>query len=237
MIILPAIDIKDGIPVRLFKGDFSTVHRVAADALETALSFCGAGAEWLHTVDLDAAKDGSSLNREIFIRLAKETPLKVELGGGIRDMKTIEFYLERGISRVILGTAAIKNPQLVTEAAREFGERIAVGIDAVNGMVAAAGWLDVSDLHYIELAKRIENAGIKYIIFTDISRDGMLNGPNTEQLKALSDAVSCDIIASGGIKDIGDINVLKKLGMYGAICGKSIYSGTLNLAQAVKEAQ
>lgn len=168
------------------------------------------------------------------IQAAQRTGLQVEVGGGIRSMETVDDYLSNGITRVILGSAALKNPAFVQKAVQKYGERIAVGIDAKNGRVAAEGWLDDSDVDYIELAKAMEQIGVKYMIFTDISKDGTLSGPNLEQLRMLQDAVSCEIIASGGICDIGDIRALKELGVYGAICGKSLYRGTLDLAQAIR---
>ena len=152
-------------------------------------------------------------------------------------MKDVDFYIQNGIERVIIGSAALKNPQLVKEACKEFGDKIAVGIDAKNEMVATEGWTEKSDTHYIDLAKRMEDFGVKYIIFTDIDCDGMLSGPNLEQLIKLNDAVSCNITASGGIKDLSNIVDLKNANMYGAICGRSIYSGTLNLAEAIKECE
>ncbi len=236
MIILPAIDIKDRQCVRLVKGDFATVHRVADSPMETALSFRKAGADWIHMVDLDGAKDGEKRNADIFVQIAKDSGLKVELGGGIRDMQTLAYYFDHGISRCILGSAALKNPQLVKEAVREFGHRIAVGIDALHGMVATEGWLDVSDVPYLELAKRMESMGVQSIIFTDISKDGTLSGPNLEQLKALRDTVSCAVIASGGIHTIEDIRACSDAKLDGAICGKSLYSGTLSLEEAVCQA-
>lgn len=236
MIILPAIDIKDGNCVRLYKGDFATTEKVAEDYMETARRFRAAGAEWIHMVDLDGAKDGAPKNREIFLEVAAASGLKVELGGGIRNRKTVEEYLEAGISRVILGSAALSDPEFVREAARQYGEKIAVGIDASNEMVAAEGWLTVSKVHYLELAKRMEDAGVSTIIYTDISRDGTLSGPNLEQLRTLNEEVSCRVIASGGIKEIDDIRATAALGLYGTICGKSIYQGTLDLAEAVRVA-
>ena len=233
MIILPAIDIKDGRCVRLFQGDFATAEQVAESPFDTARSFEEAGAEYLHMVDLDGAKDAKMVNRDLFCALAKETKLKIELGGGIRTLNAVEYYLSRGISRVILGSVAVKNPDFVKEAVREYGDRIAVGIDAKNGMVATEGWLDTSDVDYLTLAKEMEKAGVKYIIYTDISKDGTLSGPNLEQLDAINRAVSCNIIASGGISNLGDIKALKELSMYGVICGKSLYQGTLSLKEAV----
>ncbi|MDR0918236.1 MAG: 1-(5-phosphoribosyl)-5-[(5-phosphoribosylamino)methylideneamino]imidazole-4-carboxamide isomerase [Oscillospiraceae bacterium] len=234
MIILPAIDIKDGKCVRLYKGKFYTAQQVAENYLTTAKSFEQTGAEWIHTVDLDGAKNGEPINDEIFIDIAKNTNLKVEVGGGIRTMNTIEYYLSNGISRVILGSVALSNKQLVVEAVKAYGEKIAVGIDAKHETVRASGWLEKSDINYIDLAKEMEQLGVKYIIYTDISKDGTLEGLNLEHLDKISKAVSCNIIASGGVKDINDIIACK--GLYGVICGKSIYNGSLNLAEALKYA-
>lgn len=236
MLIFPAIDIHNQTCVRLYKGDFATAQKVAEDPLETANSFREAGAQWLHMVDLDGAKNGSPQNREIFVTIAKKSGLKLELGGGIRDMQTVSYYLEQGVSRIILGSAAVKNPSFVKEAVKEYGKRIAVGIDAKNGMVAAEGWLSTSDVHFLDLAKQMEAIGVACLIFTDISKDGTLSGPNLEQLAAINEAVSCDVIASGGVTNLSDIKALKELGLYGAICGKSIYQGTLSLKEAILEA-
>lgn len=240
MIILPAIDIKDGNCVRLFKGDFSTVEKVAADYLETAKSFEKAGASWIHMVDLDGAKEGKPVNTKIYKDVAEKTSLKVEVGGGIRNIQTIEEYLNMGISRVIIGSAALKDPQLVKTAIEKFGnEKIAVGIDSKDGMVATEGWLEASDVNYIDLAKEMIKIGVKYFIVTDISKDGTLSGVNTNQLAELSEATNgkCCIIASGGVHTIDDIKACKKLGLYGTICGKSIYKGTLSLKEAVECAE
>ena len=237
MIIFPAIDIKDGNCVRLFKGDFSTVEKVASDYLETAKGFESAGASWIHMVDLDGAKEGRPVNTKIYTDVAEKTDLKVELGGGIRNLETIREYLDMGISRVILGSAALKDPKLVSDAVGKFGsEKIVVGIDAVNGMVATEGWLETSNVGYIELAEKMISVGIKYFIFTDISKDGTLSGVNTEQLKALSDATAgrANIVASGGVHTMADIIACKEMGLYGTICGKSIYKGTLNLREAIE---
>ena len=236
MIILPAIDIKDGTCVRLQKGVYSTAQKVADSPYDTARSFAQAGAEWMHMVDLDGAKDAKLINAGLIADVAKSSGLKVEVGGGIRDMKAIEYYLSRGIDRVILGSAAVKNPQLVKDAVKAYGEKIAVGIDAKEGMVQAEGWLDNSEVNYIELAKRMEDVGVRTIIFTDIACDGMLSGPNLKQLDDLANEVGCDIIASGGVAVLKDIINLADLKIYGAICGKSIYSGTLDLRQAIEVA-
>lgn len=237
MIILPAIDIKDGNCVRLQKGDFSTVVTVADSYMVTAKNFQNDGAEWIHMVDLDGAKSGFPVNSEIFLDVAKNTNLKVELGGGIRDLKTVDFYLNNGISRVILGSVALKNPLLVGQAVAKYGDKIAVGIDALDEKVAVEGWLDGSEVNYLELAIKMCNIGVKHIIFTDISKDGMLSGPNLEQLSRLNNAVDADIIASGGICNINDIYNCKANNLYGVICGKSLYSGTLRLKEAIKIAK
>lgn len=234
MIILPAVDIMGGKPVRLYKGDFSTAGQVAENALDTAKEFESAGAEWIHMVDLDGSLQKKRVNTDIFLSVAENTSLKVELGGGIRTMQDIEFYLSGGVSRVILGSVALKDPQLVKEAAGEFGNKIAVGIDAKNGYAAAEGWTQTSDIYFTELAKKMEQFGVETIIFTDISKDGTLSGPNLAQLEEIDHAVSCNIIASGGITNIEDIKALKSLSLYGAICGKSIYSGTLDLKEALE---
>ncbi|MDE6155222.1 MAG: 1-(5-phosphoribosyl)-5-[(5-phosphoribosylamino)methylideneamino] imidazole-4-carboxamide isomerase, partial [Eubacterium sp.] len=202
MIIFPAIDIIGGKPVRLYKGDFNTAKQVAADALETAESFVKAGCEWIHMVDLDGSLKKEPVNADTFISVAKQTSLKVELGGGIRTMKDIDFYVNSGISRIILGSVALKNPQLVKEAVKEFGDIIAVGIDAKNGYVATEGWVESSDVYFTDLAKQMEDVGVKTIIFTDISKDGTLSGPNLEQLNEINDAVSCNITASGGVTNM-----------------------------------
>jgi len=236
MIILPAIDIKDRKCVRLYKGEFGTAEQVAEDPLQTALSFAQRGAKWLHMVDLDGSLEGRRVNSDIFLEAARDSGLKVELGGGIRDMETVEFYLLGGIARVILGTSAIQDPAFVAEAVKAYGDKIAVGIDAKDGYAAAGGWIDVSDIHFVELAKRVEAMGAATIIYTDISRDGTLSGPNFEHYGQLSSAVSCQIIASGGISSVEDAKKLAQMNLYGAILGKAIYKGTINLEEAIEVA-
>lgn len=236
MKILPAIDIKDGTCVRLFKGDYSTAHKVAESAVETAKGFEESGATFMHMVDLDGAKDGKRINSDTILEVRKNCNLDIEVGGGIRTMDSVEFYLENGINRVILGSAAIKTPEFVKEAVKKYSDKIAVSIDALNGMVSADGWTDTSEINYIELAKRMEDIGVKYIIFTDISKDGMLSGPNLTMLDELKSSVNCNIIASGGVANLKDIINLTDLDIFGAICGKSIYSGTLDLKQAIEVA-
>lgn len=236
MLILPAIDIKDGQCVRLLKGDFSTAEQVAEDPVQTALGFQAAGAEYLHMVDLDGAAAGRPVNREIFAVVAQKTGLKVEVGGGIRSLETAEGYLSAGVSRVILGSAALSSPDLVREAVRRFGDAVAVGIDARNRMVSAEGWMADSAVDFITLARQMEEIGVSTLIFTDISRDGTLSGPNLDQLGEISAAVSCNIVASGGITNLEDIRALAGMGLYGAICGKSLYKGTLDLGEAIRTA-
>ncbi len=236
MLILPAIDIKDGQCVRLLKGDFSTAEQVAEDPVQTALGFQAAGAEYLHMVDLDGAAAGRPVNREIFAAVAQKTGLKVEVGGGIRSLETADGYLSAGVSRVILGSAALSSPDLVREAVRRFGDAVAVGIDARNRMVSAEGWMADSAVDFITLARQMEAIGVSTLIFTDISRDGTLSGPNLDQLGEISAAVSCNIVASGGITNLEDIRALADMGLYGAICGKSLYKGTLDLGEAIRAA-
>lgn len=235
MIIFPAIDLKNGECVRLKKGDMNTSERVAESAVQTALSFAASGARWMHMVDLDGAVRGERVNHATILEAVRASGLHTEVGGGIRSMADMEYYLANGVSRVILGSVALKNSALVREAVREFGgERIAVGIDARDGMVAAEGWVEDSKVDYIELAKRMEDAGVRYLIYTDISRDGMMAGADLEGLQRLNEAVSCHVTASGGVRSMADIQALSALGLYAAICGKSIYSGSLDLAEAVR---
>ena len=237
MIILPAIDILGGKCVRLTQGEYGTAEQVAEDPIETALSFESDGAKFIHMVDLDGAKYGSRKNSEIYENVAKKVQIPIEVGGGIRDMDTIDYYISKGIERVIIGSAALKNPELVKRAVDKYHEQIAVGIDALDGKVKTSGWLENSDTDYIELAKAMKNIGIEYIIFTDISKDGTLSGPNYEQLQKLSEAVDVNVIASGGIRDIENIRRLTEMKLYGAICGKSIYSGSLSLKEAIEVAE
>lgn len=234
MIIFPAIDLRDGKCVRLYKGDFATSQVVAEDPIETALGFKNKGAEFIHMVDLDGALKGSLKNLAVVKSVIEATKLPIELGGGIRDLKTIEEVIEAGVARVILGTSALRQPELVKEAVKKFGDKIAVGIDAKDGFTAVEGWLEVSEVNYIDFAKTMEDIGVKTIIFTDISKDGTLQGPNFEQTGKLNDTVSCNIIASGGVKDIEDIKILTEMNLYGAIAGKAIYSKTLSLEEAIK---
>ncbi|MDD2956199.1 MAG: 1-(5-phosphoribosyl)-5-[(5-phosphoribosylamino)methylideneamino]imidazole-4-carboxamide isomerase [Oscillospiraceae bacterium] len=235
MILLPAIDLIDGNCVRLKEGRFDTAEKVAEDPLTTAAAFRAAGAAWIHMVDLDGARTGTGQNREIVLAVARESGLQVEVGGGIRSAETVKAYLEGGVARVILGSAAVRDPAFVKEMVKAWGGRIAVGIDARDGMVQAGGWLEGSAVHYLELARAMESAGVGTIIFTDISKDGMMGGPNLEQLRRIREAVSCQIIASGGVSCMEDLRQVKAMGCYGAIIGKAIYNGGIDLLRAVAE--
>ena len=234
MLIFPAIDIKNGACVRLYQGELATAEQVADSALEAAKGFRAAGADWVHMVDLDGAVEGARKNTGVFLEVARESGLKVEVGGGIRTIADIDFYLENGISRVILGSVALRDAALVRQAVAAYGEKIAVGIDARDGMVAAEGWVETSTVSDVELARRMEQAGVRCLICTDIARDGMLSGPNIVQLARIQQAVGCDLVASGGVTDLSDIIALRDCGLYGAICGRSIYKGTLDLRQAIQ---
>lgn len=235
MILLPAIDLLGGLPVRLQKGKFETAHRVAENALQTAKSFEEAGAKWVHMVDLDGAKDGEAKNKKIIFEVAQKTGLLVEVGGGIRDLETIEEYLNAGVARVVLGSAAVESPELVRQAVNQYKEKIAVGIDSSGGFVAARGWLCDTGLKEETLAQQMQALGVQTLIVTDIAKDGMMRGPNFSQLKNLQKAVSCNIVASGGIHSYDDLKKLADLQIYGAILGKSIYEGAIDLQKAVGE--
>lgn len=223
----------NGCCVRLVRGDYDTASPVANDAVHAAKEFERVGAKWLHIVDLNGAIAMEPVNTDLILKIIKGCGMQIEIGGGIREMKNIDSYLSEGVSRVILGSAAINNPQLVKEAVKKYGDKIAVGIDANEGMVAAEGWTQMSSVNYLELGKRMDALGVQYIIFTDISRDGTLSGPNFTQLDLLNRAVSCNVIASGGVSSLKDIVTLADLQLYGAICGKAIYSGSLSLSQAI----
>lgn len=234
MIILPAIDLKDGKVVRLYRGDFDTVHQVATDPVAVAQDFSRAGARWVHMVDLDGAKDGLRKNGDA-VKAVTRVGLNIELGGGIRSMADLEAVFALGVSRAVIGSAAVSDPELVRQAVARYGERIAVGVDTQNGRVRTAGWVEDSGLDYLQFAKSMEEIGVKTIIFTDIDTDGTLAGPSTARLAALKRAVSCRIVASGGVSSNGDIRALSSMGLYGAIIGKAYYAGALDLAQAVAD--
>lgn len=235
MIILPAIDLKDGKVVRLYQGDFATVHQVARDPLDTARAFYAAGARQIHMVDLDGAKDGARKNAALVEAVAR-LGLKVELGGGIRSMADLEAVFALGVYRAVIGSAAVEHPDFVAQAMARYGpDRIAVGIDAKDGRVRTAGWTENSGRDYLDFAREMERIGVKHIIFTDIDTDGTLEGPAWNSLRALRSGVSCLVTASGGVASNQDIRDLKTLGVWGAIIGKAYYAGTLDLAQAIKD--
>ena len=236
MQIFPAIDLRGGQVVRLYQGDYDKETVYAQDPCAVARDFIAAGARYLHVVDLDGAKDGTLANLESIAAIARQGGLYIEVGGGIRDEDRIRRYLDLGVGRCILGTIAVKDFDFTERMAQTYGDRIAVGIDAKEGMVATEGWLDTSSVGYLDLAKEMEQAGVKTIIFTDISRDGMLGGLNLEQLAALEKAVSCNIIASGGVRDLRDIEACGRLGLHGVICGKALYTGSLSLREAIETA-
>lgn len=233
MLILPAIDIINKKPVRLYKGDYEQVEEVATSVLAVAEQFFHSGAPFLHVVDLDGAKAGKLVNRDLIVALANQVPIPIEVGGGIRSMEAISYYLEHGIHRVILGTSAIEDETLLLAALSKYGDRIVVGVDFKDGYVYGRGWLEASNLHYIDFVRHLETIGVKTIIVTDISKDGTLEGVNIELFKQLKAEVKMNVIASGGIKGIEDVKQLKVLDVYGAIIGKAIYHQTLDLKEAI----
>jgi phosphoribosylformimino-5-aminoimidazole carboxamide ribotide isomerase len=236
MIVLPAIDLKDGQCVRLEQGLMEKDTVYSDDPAAMARHWQDEGGEFLHLVDLDGAFAGVPKNREAIEAIVAAVDIPTELGGGIRDLETIEAYLKLGISRVILGTVAKENPELVAEACRRFPGQIVVGIDAKNGLVAVRGWAEVTEKKAIDLAREMEAFGVTAIIYTDIARDGMMQGPNLEATAALAEAISIPVIASGGVSSLDDIRNLLQIeasGIEGVITGKAIYSGALNLREAV----
>lgn len=235
MILFPAIDLLDGRCVRLYQGDYARADTVAADALETARRFRDAGARHLHVVDLNGAREGRPCaeNRKILEQISEQLDLHIELGGGIRTLDAIREALSCGVSEVILGSAAT-DPEFLASALSSFPEKIVVGIDARDGFVATAGWTDLSRIGYLDFARTVFAAGVKRVIFTDIQKDGTLCGPNYEMLAALQKIPDLRITASGGIHTLSDIERLSAMGLYGAICGKSLYAGTLDLRAALR---
>ena len=236
MILYPAIDLKDGAAVRLLRGDMNATTVFNEDPAGQARSFVDAGCRWLHLVDLNGAFAGKPVNAEPVEAILKQCNVPAQLGGGIRDMATIENWIEKGLSRVILGTVAVENPALVRQAALAFPDKIAVGIDARNGMVATKGWAVETDTEVTELAKSFEQDGVAAIIYTDINRDGAMKGPNIEATAALADAISIPVIASGGVSSLADLLALKSCGaaLDGAISGRALYDGALDLGAALK---
>ena len=236
MILYPAIDLKDGQCVRLLRGDMAKATVFGSDPAAQARAFVDAGCAWLHIVDLDGAFAGRPVNAAAVAAILAAVPVPVQLGGGIRDRAAIDGWLARGVARVILGTVALRDPDLVRAAARAHPGRIAVGIDARGGRVAVEGWAEVSDLAALDLARRFEDAGVAAIVYTDIDRDGALQGPNVAATAALARAVDVPVIASGGIASLDDLRALKaaRAPLDGAICGRALYEGRIDLGEAVR---
>lgn len=237
MRIYPAIDIIDGACVRLVRGDYSKKTKFADDPCKVAKKWESDGGEFIHIVDLDGAKSGTMPNFELICRIAAAVNVPIEVGGGIRNMEAVEKYLGGGVERVIIGTSALNDPEFVDEAVRRFGGRIAVGIDAKDGMAAVNGWEEVSSVPAVELAKKMSGLGVKNIIYTDIATDGMLNGPNVAAMAEMVSAVpDVNIIASGGVTSAEDVAALRETGVEGAIIGKALYTGRITVAAAMAAA-
>lgn len=234
MIIYPAVDIKDGRCVRLVQGEFDKVTVYSEEPLQMALKWESLGAEYLHVVDLDGARTGETQNISITSEIAAKLKIPVQLGGGIRSIEVIEKLISKGIKRVILGTSAVKNPDLVKQAVEAFKESIVIGIDAKDGKVAIDGWEKTSEFTAIDFANKMVELGAKTIIYTDISRDGMLIGPNLAAMREMAQTVDAEIIASGGVSSLQDIKDLKETGVSGVIVGKALYTGDLDLKEAIK---
>ncbi|WP_341366432.1 1-(5-phosphoribosyl)-5-[(5-phosphoribosylamino)methylideneamino]imidazole-4-carboxamide isomerase [Yoonia sp. BS5-3] len=235
MILYPAIDLKDGNAVRLVHGDMDQTTVFNDDPAAQARAFVDAGCEWLHLVDLNGAFAGEPVNAAPVEAILAACPVPAQLGGGIRDMATIERWLDKGLARVILGTVAVENPDLVREAAREFPGKVAVGLDARNGKVATRGWAEETDVMVTDLAKSFEDAGIAAIIYTDILRDGAMKGPNIDATADLARAVEIPVIASGGVSSMADLSALKATGVIsGAISGRALYDGAIDLSSALE---
>ncbi|NLP14418.1 MAG: 1-(5-phosphoribosyl)-5-[(5-phosphoribosylamino)methylideneamino]imidazole-4-carboxamide isomerase [Clostridium sp.] len=237
MIIYPAVDIKGGRCVRLIQGEFDKVTVYSDNPVEMALKWEQLGAQYLHVVDLDGARTGQVQNIPIISEMAVKLGIPVQMGGGIRTIETIETILCKGIHRIILGTSAVKDPNLVKQALKNFGDSIAIGIDAKDGMVAIEGWAKTSEFTAIGFARKMEQLGAKTIIYTDISRDGMLKGPNLKAMEEMVKAVGIEVIASGGVSNLEDIRHLKEVGVSGAIVGKALYTKDLDLKEAIEIAK
>ena len=235
MILYPAIDLKEGACVRLRRGDMAAATIFNRDPADQARRFAAAGAEWLHVVDLDGAFAGKSVNRSAVEAILAAVAIPCQLGGGIRDHAAVDGWLAAGVARVVLGTAALKNPALVREACRRHPGCIAVGIDARADKVAVEGWAETSDLSTLDLAARFADAGVAAIVFTDVERDGVMEGANVAATARLAQATSIPVIASGGVSGPGDLAALKAAGAAGAIVGRALYDGTLDLAQALAQ--
>lgn len=234
MNIFPAIDIIGGKVVRLTKGDYNLKKVYSSSPLDQAKYFESLGAEYLHVVDLDSAKNGKDDNMKIICEIAEKTSLFVETGGGVRTIDKIERYLDRGIQRVIIGTAAVKNPEMLDEAIRKFGGKIAVGVDARNSKVAVSGWTDTTDIDSYSFCKKMKEKGVRYIIYTDISKDGKLSGINYEIFKKLNSIDDLNITASGGVSSLDDVEKLNNLNIYGCIIGKAIYENRIDIKKVLE---
>ncbi|WP_299989073.1 1-(5-phosphoribosyl)-5-[(5-phosphoribosylamino)methylideneamino]imidazole-4-carboxamide isomerase [uncultured Ruegeria sp.] len=236
MILYPAIDLKDGNAVRLLRGEMDKATVFNEDPAAQARTFVEAGCEWLHLVDLNGAFAGEPVNAAPVEAILKACKVPAQLGGGIRDMATIETWIDKGLARVILGTVAVENPDLVREAAKAFPGKVAVGIDARNGMVATKGWAEETNVQVTDLARSFEDAGVAAIIYTDINRDGAMQGPNIEATAALARAVSIPVIASGGVSSLNDLIALRDCGveLNGAISGRALYDGAIDLKEAIR---
>lgn len=237
MLIFPAIDLFDKKAVRLYKGDYTQMTVYSEDPLAVAKDFERCGARYIHMVDLEGAKDGTTPNLEIVSRIAKETSLRVEIGGGIRSMETVEKYISAGVYRVILGTSAVTDREFLKQALALYGERIAVGADIKDGCVAIKGWLETSNISCEEFFADMQSLGVKTIICTDISKDGAMKGTNLSLYSALSARFSIDIVASGGVSSLEDVKSLRKMNLYGAIIGKAYYVGAIDLKEAIEVAK
>ena len=234
MNIIPAIDLLGGRAVRLQKGDYNKVTVYSEYPAEVAKSFEQSGAKYLHVVDLDGAKSGRADNYETVKRIIEATDMSVEIGGGIRNMDTVDAYAEAGVDRIILGTAALNDPEFLEAAVKKYRDRITVGVDIKDGMVAIKGWTEISEMSCDEFCKKLEALGVKTVICTDISKDGMMSGTNLELYQGLNEKFNIDIIASGGVSTLDDVRALKKMNVFGAILGKALYTGAIDLAEAVK---
>lgn len=234
--IYPAIDMRGGKCVRLLQGDYDKETIYGDSPFSMAKKFANEGARWIHMVDLDGAKDGIRVNDKYVIQAAQNLPAKIQIGGGIRTEQDIHHYLENGVERVIIGSLAITNPEFALEMVRKYGKKIAIGIDAKNGYVATHGWLHTSELSAVELGKRFADGGAETFIFTDIATDGMLSGPNLEAIEEMAKATGKEVIASGGVSELSDLEALRKLtsmGVRGAIIGKALYEGKFTVKDAL----
>ena len=237
MNIFPAIDLYDKKAVRLFKGDYNQMTVYSENPIDVARNFEAKGAKFIHMVDIEGAKDGTTPNLSIVADIANKTSLFVEIGGGIRSMETVDKYLSAGVSRVILGTSAVTDEEFLKSAIEKYGEKIAVGADVKDGYIAIKGWLEKSAYTLDAFFEKMQNMGVKTIICTDISKDGAMKGTNLQMYKELSKKYSLDIVASGGVSAIDDVKALRKMELYGAIIGKAYYTGAIDLTEAIEVAK